>query len=125
MTDEEIYRCYQILEEYRWRRQDFNRQLEQWFEGHHNKEHKHGNNTTTAPEMQQVIYLQTHRRKGREEERQLAHDLCVRPMEDGREKGKTDSQLQGVLIKNNDLGVPASRRAIRTNCVNVLLSLTR
>lgn len=32
MTDEEIYRCYRIWEEYRWRRQDFNREMERWFE---------------------------------------------------------------------------------------------
>ena len=93
MTDEEIYRCYRIWEEYRWKRQDFNRALERWFEDHHHKEHNHGNDRTAAPKMRQVLHLQADRRTGGEKERQLALDLCVRPLEDGRAESETDSQL--------------------------------
>lgn len=34
MNDEEIFQCYQIWKEYRRKRQEFNREMEQWFETH-------------------------------------------------------------------------------------------
>ena len=40
MTDEEIHRCYQIWERYRWKRADFQFELIIFFEQHKTKQHE-------------------------------------------------------------------------------------